>query len=71
MISWLLEQEVMWPSARGRRDAASEAARRARQELFGRMAAKASRSTTRAPEDLGATRKSTTRTPNGSSDVKG
>jgi DNA-binding PadR family transcriptional regulator len=53
MISWLLEQEVMWPSARERRDAASEAARLARQELFGRMAAKASRLTPRALEDVG------------------
>ncbi|HTU79244.1 MAG TPA: PadR family transcriptional regulator [Solirubrobacteraceae bacterium] len=47
VIGWLLEREVMWPSARERQDAASEAARRARKRLFGRMAAKASLSTPR------------------------
>jgi DNA-binding PadR family transcriptional regulator len=54
MISWLLEQEVMWPSARERRDAASEAARRARSELFARMAARPSRPTPQPVEDADA-----------------
>jgi DNA-binding PadR family transcriptional regulator len=71
MISWLLEQEVMWPSARERRDATNEAARRAREDLFGRMAAKASRSTPRAVEDVGgAARRSTTVARKRSSDVR-
>jgi DNA-binding PadR family transcriptional regulator len=54
MISWLSEQEAMWPSARERRDAASEAARRARNELFARMAAKPSRPAPQPAEDADA-----------------
>ncbi|HSZ12707.1 MAG TPA: PadR family transcriptional regulator [Solirubrobacteraceae bacterium] len=43
MISWLLQREAIWPSAPERADAQSEKARDrqdAREELFGRMAAR-------------------------------
>jgi len=43
MVAWLLRQDAIWPSARGRSVASSETARdrqSARKELFGRIAAR-------------------------------
>ncbi len=37
-VTWLLQQNAVWPSARGRAAAASDAARNAREELFRNMA---------------------------------
>jgi hypothetical protein len=39
MVSWLADREAVWPSARESIEATSEEGRRAREELFGRMAA--------------------------------
>jgi DNA-binding PadR family transcriptional regulator len=52
-VTWLLEQKAVWPSARGRAAAASDEARRAREELFRNMAAAPHEGEGRAPRKRG------------------